>query len=365
MNKRLMAAGLLAWTALLNSTFASAQVSDPIINLPVRFQVTNSNSSNVFCPVDGTAYEIRGNLVGPRSKIFGSTAQAITVYLHSIGWGEFFWHFTANPEYDHVTRMAQQGHVSLVYEQLGYGDSGRPGGYRSCYGGEADMTHQIVSSLRAGFYTIEGPGIDGPGAPATKPRFSKVALASHFASAFVTQPAAYSFGDVDALVITSFAEAPQFFSPTILTATGAVNVQCLLGAEMSDGTSGPRGYHFTPITPETFRRFFFNAEAAVIDSAVALRHRGPCGEAQSAPVTIAADILNLRKVTVPVLLVYGDKDVVFTNPAAAGRAQAAKFTGSSDVTLRILRNTGSALPLERTAPEFRAALSAWLKQRGF
>lgn len=330
---------------------------DEVIEVPVRFAVTNMNRSQVMCATDGLPYEIRGHLVGPRSKLDSATPQNVALYLHGIGWGAFYWRFKSVPGYDYVAEMARLGHVSVVFDQLGYGapDSGRPAGTMSCYGGEADIASQIVGQLKTGAYTATGR---------SAPRFAKVALGSHVTGGLMTEPEAISFMDVDALVITSWADSG--FSSEILAENVAINMLCASGGEPSEGTSGSPGYHHTPLGEAQFRSiYFFDADPSVVNAAVLLRQRGPCGEAQSAVAALAVDNGMANTVTVPVLLVLGDQDGFFTDPASAGQTQMGLFSGSMDKTLTILPGAGSALTLERSAPAFRSTVSTWLKARGF
>ncbi len=340
----------------------SAYAAPPIASLPVAFQIENQNRTLVACPSDGKPYSIRGHLVGPAAVLNGSSAPAITTYLHGIGWGEFFWHFTANPQVDYASRMAELGHVSLVYDQLGYGASGRPPGLLSCYGSEATIVRQIVTQLRSGQYTV-------PGRTSPPPKFTRVALASHQAAALIAEPVGYSFPgfDIDALIVTGFTDVPLAFRPVFTLQAAPFFASCLTGGQRSDGTSGPFFYQFFPVADRAFRDYSFtDAEPGVVDAAAALRGRSPCGEAASFPQSLTLDALQLalRGVKVPVLLVNGLQDKFFIQPLG-GNLEKTLFKGSNDVSAEFIAGGGHALPLERTAPAFRQVMHAWLSARGF
>src|SRR5207244_10292907 len=51
-----------------------ARAADTILELPVSFQVVNTNTSGAACPFDGLPYTVRGHLVGPQSIIYGHAA---------------------------------------------------------------------------------------------------------------------------------------------------------------------------------------------------------------------------------------------------------------------------------------------------
>jgi pimeloyl-ACP methyl ester carboxylesterase len=276
---------------------------------------------------------------------------SVTVYLHNIGWGSWYWHFQAVPGYDYATELARAGHASLVYDNLDYGASDRPAPTANCYGSEADVASQVIGALRAGGYSA-GAG--------RAPRFAKVALAAHSIGSLAAEPESYSFKDADALVVTSWAD--QTPKQSLLSASGATETRCAQGGEPGPDGS-PSGY--ASFSAEDFRAFYFaNADPRVADAATAMRTPVPCGEPQSAFQAIGADRASLGEVTVPVLLAYGRQDALFPQPDA-GDQQKALFTGSRDVTEVQLDGAGQALALERTAPAYRRIMAAWLAARGF
>ena len=317
----------------------------------VSFHVVNRNGSRVPCDADGKAYDIHAQLVGPRSAL-DRDGGPVTVYLHQIGMGSWYWHFKAVPDYDFATELARLGHVSLVIDEVGYGDSGRPDGTKSCYGSEADTASQIAKQLRDGGYTASG---------GAAPRFGKVALGSNAAAGLMSQPAAYSFGNFDALVVTSWAD--QGFSTFLTKGAFDENAFCAGGGQTKDGQPG---YVNTPMDDSLVGQLYFaDADPRVLQATTALRSPGPCGEPQSALATIGGDQAALREVKVPVLLVYGTKDAFFDDPRSAGDQQKGLYSGSRDVTATFIDGAGNALALERSAPRFRDIVSSWLAGRGY
>jgi pimeloyl-ACP methyl ester carboxylesterase len=337
-------AGVLSTASLGHA--ASADV------IPVAFSVRNTNSSLVPCPSDGARYVARGHLVAPQGALAQPGPHAVTLYLHGLALGEFFWRFTAVPGYDYATEMAGLGHISVVIDRLGYDSSGKPQGTQICAGSEADIAHQIVRRLRNGTYQVASP-------PA--PRFDRVALAGHSYGSLVSQVEAYSYRDIDALVVMAWADTG--FTPFGLTTLVQTGLVCAQGGQRSEGTSGPTGYAYLGQRPADFRKAMFaSATPSVVAAATALRNRDPCGDT-AAPHAIVEDLLLIPTITVPVLLVYGEKDALFT--VQGGERQRLLYAGSSDVTFVSLPNTGHALTLEQTAPLLRAEVSNWLGARGF
>jgi pimeloyl-ACP methyl ester carboxylesterase len=188
-----------------------------------------------------------------------------------------------------------------------------------------------------------------------------VAFAGHAAAGLMIQPAAYSAGNIDALVVSGWAD--QNFSTDLTKAATQENVTCASGGENKDGSPG---YVATPPADLGYQRAYFaDTDPRVLAAARNLLTLGPCGEPQSALATIGADQAYLRDVRLPVLLVYGTKDGFFDDPRAAGASQRGLYSSSPDATLAFIEGAGNALALERSAPRFRALVSDWLEARGY
>ena len=325
--------------------------SDPVQTVAVSFRVRNTNTSRVPCASDGAGYTVRGHLVGPTSQLAGGANRAVTLYYHGLGFGEFFWRFQAVQGYDFSSMLAARGQVSLVVDRLGYGASDKPPGTMSCYGSQADVAHQMVGALRTGAYTA---------ADRAAPRFGKVVLAGHSGSGFTVENEAYSYKDIAGLIIVGFADGGA--SPLAISNAGQTQMVCTTGGQQVYGNSGPSGYAYFGQTARDFQQGVFdNTDPSVIAAATALRSRDPCGETGSAVSTGAANTAGDGEVTVPVLIVEGDHDAYFPPPAAT--EQRSLFTGSADVTAITLANTGHALTLGRTAPQFATTIADWLTKR--
>jgi len=333
----------------------SARAAEPagVVDVPVAFAVKNTNTSRVSCASDGAPYTVRGHLIAPASQLAGRGPQAVTLYLHGLGYGEFFWHFTGVPGYDFATELARAGNASLVIDRLGYGASGKPPGQQSCYGSQADVTHQLVGQLRAGSYQAGG---------AAARAFSRVVLASHSAEGFTAQNEAYTYRDIDGLMVFSFADSGS--TPLTLSLFGRAQTICAAGGQPQAGSSGPGGYAYVGQTDAEFQGAnFYDTDPAVVSLVTGMRSRDPCGETASAVANGSSDTTNDGQITVPVLLAIGDHDALFSPSSLS--TQKAQFTGSRDVTALTLPDTGQAVTLGRSAPTFRSAVIDWLRARGF
>jgi hypothetical protein len=322
--------------------------------VPVAFRVANTNTSGVPCGSDGRTYTVRGHLTGPRAAL--ARPRAVTVYLFGYDAGEWNWRLTAVTGYDHGTAMARRGHVSLTVDELGYDSSDHPQGMATCVGAQADMAHQIVGMLRGGRYAARGR---------RAPRFSTVVLAGHDVGGLVAEIEAYSYKDVDALVQVTWAD--QGHTPYIVerAAVSAFDWCTTESQPAEDGQPGsPSGYHyFTSSRQEFRRRLFYRADPRVLDAAVRLRNRNPCGLIRSTPTGVRVDTIRASEITVPVLVVFGAEDTLVWSRDGE-RRQAGDFSHSHDRTTVFVPRAGHFPMLELSAPEFRSALAAWLDRHG-
>src|SRR4051794_29602761 len=114
--RRLAAAALvLLWAA------PPAAARDVAVS-PVAFKVANVNRSDVPCSSDGASYVVHGSLVAPA----GALPRSVTLYLHGLSYGAFFFRFDAVPGYDTAVELARSGHASVVVDRLGYRSSSGP-----------------------------------------------------------------------------------------------------------------------------------------------------------------------------------------------------------------------------------------------
>lgn len=317
--------------------------ADDIVDLSVEFPVENMNRSLVPCLTDGKPYTLHGHIVGPLAAM--QDGAAATLYLHGAAVPEATWRMPV-AGYDYGFEQAKLGHISVTLDRLSYGSSPTPNGHLTCWGGQADIVHQIVGQLRAGTY----------GSPAPV-RFARVALAGHSAGQEIAEIAAYSFGDIDALVVGGWGDpGPTVDDLFVLLPSVLV---CATGGEPKR-PGEPGGYAFT-FEGRARELLFHNAEDAVIDAYIARHERDACDP--SVAYASAINALMLSQVQAPVFLFYGLNDALW--PSGTGERQRGFFTGSNDVTLFELPDSGHMIMLGRTAPTFRARVSDWLAEHGF
>ena len=354
----------LALLAVLAATLAVAAIGTPpaaargrgVVSRAVTFSVQNLNRSRLACATDGATYPIKGHLIGPSSALASrkkrQRGRAATLYLHGLGFGEWFWHFTAVPGYDYATAQAKRGHTSVVIDRLGYDSSGHPPGKQVCLGGHADIAHQIVQELRSGSYVVDaGKAV----------KFKRLALVGHSAGAEMADIEAYSFRDVGALVVASFSYSNL---PRAQLALGPARDTCLAGGEPAE-PGLPSGYAFygQPAASDFQSIMFHDATPQVLAAATTLRNRDPCGDTESIIRALLQQEANLKRIKVPVLVICGTADALYSSLGC--EQQRERYTRSRSVTLARVRGVGHAVTLDRKAQSFRLKLGRWLSKRGF
>jgi pimeloyl-ACP methyl ester carboxylesterase len=307
-----------------------------IADVPVEFDVVNTNTSKVPCPTDGAPYVIRGRLVAP-----AAAAGAVTLYLHGVD-AVGYMHLTGAPDVDLATQLARRGHASVLVDRLGYGASDRPPGDGSCLGGQADTTHQVIERLRTGEYRAQG----------LAPRaFERTALAGHSGGGPVAEATAYSYPGLAALIVMAWAD--QNFQPALF--------EGVLTGEGAKCASDPSAYGYV-FNLEAWRKY---PEAGLRPEVLALAEAGrspnPCGDMVTLLPAPVLNTVNLGSITVPVLLVHGAQDALFGD----GAGQRDHFSSSDDVTAVVYDEGGHSYFLEDALAE-RAQddLSRWLAERG-
>jgi pimeloyl-ACP methyl ester carboxylesterase len=334
---------------------SAASSSSTIVDAPVAFAVHNVNTSAVPCQPDNRDYTVRGHLVAPQSELDRPSGQrSVAVYLHGGTAGEWMWHFPDQlvPGYDYATEQAKLGHASVVLDTLGYGSSGHPQGTQVCLGSLADSYHQIVTMLRAGTYRSSLP---------TPPSFGRIMIGGQSAGAPIAEAEAYSFHDVDALLVMGWADPPG--EKVLLTASTGASPCATGGDHANFDRSGPLGYVYVFGTAAIEEAdTFYDAAPSMLAAVPALLHRDPCGLVESGGTEIIIAQAALASISVPVLLVAGDHDFVSLSDM---RLQASRFTGSNDVSLATIHAAGHIAMLERQAAQFRAIINDWMSVRGF
>lgn len=340
-----LSAAVFAAAALAAAPAALADDGQDVVEVPVSFSVVNTNTSKLPCFSDGKPYTVKGTIIAPKDGL--DSGDAATLYLHAVTWGAYYWNFTGVPGYDYAHQMAERGHVSVAIDRLGYGASDKPGGFDTCYGSEADVAHQVVDQLRSGTYHVEG---------AEPTSYKKVFVGGSSVGGLIANVTAYSFHNVDGVFNQSWGDVAA--TPYTAVESADISRRCLLG-----GDPGAPPYYaaFAKNSRDTF--YFHSAEPAIREAVPPL-NPDPCGQFLSVPAGIAADVVHLGEITVPVLVQFGTADPVFGPHPLAEDQEAARYIGSPAVTTSSIPDA-SHYPLVESA-HLKAVddVDAWLDANG-
>ncbi|MHA7277584.1 alpha/beta fold hydrolase [Arthrobacter sp. Hz1] len=329
--------------------------SSPTVQHAVSFTVQNVNRSKIPCEADGQTYTVRGHITGPQAEL--ENPSSVTLFLHGLSYGEFFTNYTAQPDYSFAQKQAAAGNVTVTIDRLGYDSSDKPAGMGICFGSRADIANQIVDQLRSGQYGM-GDGTD------SIPAFGNVVLAGHSVGGIIAQASAYSFDNIDALMVLSYSDTTV--APAAMQALETAVAECEAGGGLSDGDAGSPGYvFFGAATPEKFIMAHFftdNADPVVVDTTASIRNMDPCGDIMSYMAAVDTNKANIAAISVPTLVLTGGEDAIYPVPADE---QAALLTGVQDLTSVTIPATGHALTLHNTKDEFSTGISTWLGERNF
>jgi|GEM_PF-1691969 len=340
-----LAATLVPITSAVAAPTTSAAEANAVTNVPISFQVQNLNRSNVACESDGKTYTVRGHLIAPAN--IASSSNAVTLYLHGLGFGEFFWNFDDVAGYNYAENQARAGLTSVVIDRLGYDSSDKPEGDAICAGSRADIAHQMVEALRSGSYQV---------ASAQPTSFDKVILAGHSYGGQIAEIAAQSFGNIDGLVVVAYSDI--VVSKLAEDAIAYTTTICANGGLTAEG--GEVGMYAPFGNPSGAEgALFADTDPAVLASALPKLNINPCADQVPFPDVAAETVLLLDKITVPVHLVFGGSDALFPPPAA--EEQASLFENSAAVTADTIAGAGHALTLERSHSQFEASIAAFIR----
>jgi pimeloyl-ACP methyl ester carboxylesterase len=327
--------------AVLLTTTGTARADVPT-TIHLGFHVVNTNTSLLPCLPDGLPYTVRGDLLLPGS----GSPSGVTLYLHGAA-GNHWRYGDVVDVYDMPAQLADRGHASLVIDMLGYGQSDKPDGNAICTGSLADIAHQIVGQLRTGAYATDlGPPL----------AFETVVIGGHSSGGWIAQLEAYSYRDVDGLVMLGAAD--QFTRPAFareLARPGIhVATTCARGGEVRPN------YTFTwPSRQAMAEDMFYNVDPAIPSAFKPRMEPDPCGERPTAVGGVVLDQVLIATIDIPVVVVIGDHDFAL-KPGGTAKIQCARYLQSPGCVAVILPKTGHMMHLERTAPLLHDALDEWL-----
>jgi len=223
-----------------------------------------------------------------------------------------------NGRYSFVDAAHNAGYATLSLDRLGLGTSDNPPADLTTIQEQADELHQVIQAVEHGALSSYG--------------FSNIVLVGHSAGSAIAQTEVNTYGDVDALVLTGFrhevnpAGAGQFIS-AIHPAAGE-----------------PAGY----LTVDSRAMFFDPKHTSPDVLAWDAAHIGT-GTGAELNFAFALDPAQSANISVPVLEVVGEHDLLFQTDPSTFAAERAFYANSRDFEQLIVRNAGHAVTLENNA----------------
>lgn len=299
---------------------------------------------NVTIPV-GIDRHVHGELRTP-------IGPADTIHLAVPGgyYGRGYWLVRADgPSY--VDTMVGAGHAVLAVDRLGQGESSWPPSAELLGTAHIDSMHQVVQALRAG---------EVDGVP-----YRRVVFASHsFSIAIGLALALRHPGDLDGLILTGGTNRPNY--------RAFAEIEARFHPAGQDSRFAGRGLDTGYMTsiPGSRAEIFLHP-STVDDRLVAL------DEELTEPDVIPAyetfpGVEEYPGIRVPVLLVVGERDVLFTGEGASDLSGSASLLAGEQpfygdgVALEafVVPETGHSLNLHRTAGQWYEVAREWVSRLG-
>jgi pimeloyl-ACP methyl ester carboxylesterase len=274
--------------------------------------------NNVGDPVPST---VGGSLFRSRGKKSHSSSTALLLQHGAVS-ERSAWSGGApaiEGTHDMARSLARNGYAVFAVDRLGYGESiyERPpgSGLLLTADGYIEMTHQMVTQIRAGSYTDCAGKAVGRGA-------AHVVLSGFSSGAAIVEGYATRHHDIDGIIPMAWSNQPQLSAAFRTLIFDVLVPQLAAGKDYVEFfLDGADGYS------ESCETFFFyvpGAEARVLKHVCGLDYYAetafptPGGEA-TIPALQAETIATIGNVgPTPVLLVFSDRDALFPGPDRPG-----------------------------------------------
>jgi pimeloyl-ACP methyl ester carboxylesterase len=275
--------------------------------------------------------------------------------------------------HDMARSLAKRGDAVFAIDRLGYGESRykRPPGSGSLLtpDGYIEMTHQMVTQIRAGSYTDCADKAAGRSA-------ARVVLSGFSSGAAIVEGYATRYHDIDGIIPMFFSNQPQLSAAYRSLVFDVLVPQLTAGRDYLEFFfDGADGYS------ELCERFFFHVpgvKASVLDQVCGLDYYAetawptPSGEAAGLPALVANTVATIGNVgPTPALLVFSDRDALFpgaehhdTDPDLVTPEIAMWRNGCNcEVSVYFQPNAGHVGLFHKTSKQLTKRILGWLDHR--
>jgi pimeloyl-ACP methyl ester carboxylesterase len=318
-----------------------AEATGGIRRLPVRLPVSPAGRP----PGD---WHVAGDLYLPTGA--SSTVQ---VLLPGLTYDRRYW--TLPGPYNYAEHMCRAGYAVLALDRIGTGDSSRPPSEQVNTDNHAHVLHQIVQALRSG--RIGGTA------------FERVVTVGHSYGSGIAIVEAARHRDVDGVVVSGMLHATTHLYEEVRAFFHHASQDPVLGPKAPDG--GWPEWYMTQ-RPGLRARMLEHAEAiepALSEHNELIKSTATLGEGESLPLTYETELS--RAVKVPVLVVVGEHDALFSGEQVAFAAEAGQvhefeqsfYATEARLETRILPGAGHSLNLHRNAADWFEETRDWMDRR--
>lgn len=251
-------------------------------------------------------YEITGELCATASEL--RSGETVQLLVPGATYNHRYWDFTdprdpGSSFYSYARQEADLGYPAFAVDMIGTGDSSVPVSTLLTYSAAAFTIHQVIQGLRDGTAT----GIS----------FGKVIEVGHSAGSDTVWLEASTYHDVNGVIITGakhhFTQFAQQSAQSLVVPANSLGIPRFAGLDP--------GYLTTPTEAARETAFYNSADAdeAVVDQDEATKDvvSGTFDQTAAAGANPAVS----QAITVPVLVVMGQKDAFFcdgTSPCDSG-----------------------------------------------
>jgi pimeloyl-ACP methyl ester carboxylesterase len=298
-------------------------------------------------PSDATVYNVFGVLCS-RGAIEN---KAFQITLHGMTYSHLYWSFPFQPEtYSYVRRATADGYAVLNLDRIGIGQSDHPPAADVTIAANAHVVHQVVQALRGGELVVPSFG---------RVRAERVALVGHSLGSVISIAEAATYGDVDGIVLTGVSHTVTPALQQIFAVLYPANLDPrFAGRDIADGylTSlpGARGvFYFAP-----------SADPLVIAIDEQTKETVTTAEVDTA----FPGLFLSGGVHVPAIVVVGDQDAAFCDPASCTAAggltlEAGFYPADACVETSVIAGAGHDLNLHFQAQQAYDVMLDWLDRR--
>lgn len=296
-------------------------------------------------PGGDAEWTVSGDLYLPA----GSTPRTVQLLVSGLTYDRRYW--TVPGIYDYTQYALQAGYAVFAFDRIGTGQSGRPPAEAVTVDAHVTVLHQLVQALRTG-------GFGGN-------TFTSVIAVGHSFGAGLAIVEAARYQDVEGLVVSGMLHTTAPLYDEVINFFHPAGEDPVLGPK-----TPPEGYppYYVTQRPGARSRMLENPEE--MDPEISqyneeIKSTATLGEGQSLPQTYQAEFS--RAVKVPVLIVVGERDALFSGAAVSFAADSASvhefekdfYAPEARLETHVIPRAGHSLNIHRNAPDWFKLTHNW------